>query len=73
MQTRCPWCMGRLPPGGGTCPDCGRDPEAYQPPAHHLPPGTILQERYQLGKALGAGGFGITYLAWDTLSPKSRF
>lgn len=32
----------------------------------HLPPGIVLNQRYRLEKALGAGGFGITYLATDT-------
>jgi serine/threonine protein kinase len=31
----------------------------------HLPSGTILAEKYRLDSALGQGGFGITYLAWD--------
>ena len=30
-----------------------------------LPAGTMVQE-YRLDKVLGSGGFGITYLAWDT-------
>lgn len=31
-----------------------------------LPPGTIIAGRYKLLKALGQGGFGITYVAWDS-------
>lgn len=31
-----------------------------------LPPGTILKERFKILKTLGHGGFGITYIAWDT-------
>lgn len=35
--------------------------------AHHLPVGTRLKGgRYTLGKVLGQGGFGITYLGADT-------
>lgn len=30
-------------------------------------PGAILNERYVIGRALGHGGFSVTYLAWDAL------
>ena len=35
----------------------------------HLPAGTELNSRYIVGKVIGAGGFGITYIAFD---PKLR-
>lgn len=47
------------------CPFCGYDPMA---PVSEwaLEEGTLLQHgRYQLGAVIGAGGFGITYAAWD--------
>jgi len=34
---------------------------------NHLPPGHLLHQRYSIQKVLGQGGFGITYLAYDTL------
>ena len=49
----------------GPCPRCGFDEQNYVPALHHLPPGTILAGKYLIGKALGEGGFGITYIGWD--------
>ena len=30
-----------------------------------LNPGTIIHNRYEIKRELGAGGFGITYQVWD--------
>ena len=51
----------------GPCPYCGFDlaeNEKKFPVA--LRAGTVLNGRYIIGRVLGQGGFGITYLAWDT-------
>ena len=51
----------------GPCPYCGFDlteNEKKYPVA--LRAGTALNDRYIVGRVLGQGGFGITYLAWDT-------
>lgn len=47
------------------CEHCGYDParECVQP--YFLRPGTILYGRYVVGKVLGQGGFGITYIGWN--------
>ena len=66
MERRCPYCMSPVQPGS-PCPACGRNWERYQPASHHLPLGSLLQDRYQLGRVLGEGGFGITYLGWDAV------
>ena len=50
----------------GACPRCGYDPasdEGKYPIA--LRAGSILNGRYIVGRVLGQGGFGITYLAQD--------
>jgi serine/threonine protein kinase len=63
-QTRCMGCMTDKG-AAAVCPRCGFV-ESDQPatPAH-LPPRTLLQARYVVGRVLGEGGFGITYLGWD--------
>ena len=47
------------------CPACGYDPRRVPVSPLHLPPRTILHGQYLLGRTLGQGGFGITYLGWD--------
>lgn len=49
------------------CPVCGWEHGAGPLSQMHLPPGTILQGKYLVGRALGQGGFGITYLARDLM------
>lgn len=61
----CPGCMGNWPDPAVPCPRCGFSWEKLPPPGRALPPFTILAGRYLLGTRLGAGGFGITYLAMD--------
>lgn len=48
------------------CPYCGaiRTRDTSEPV--YLSPGTLLCDRYLLGDAIGAGGFGVIYRAWDT-------
>jgi len=60
-------CMGCMDLKGESkkCPHCGWVEGSAPESALHLPPGTILQDKYLIGRALGQGGFGITYLAWD--------
>ena len=51
--------------GAESCPHCGKQSIMADVPVGCLPPKTILGERYIIGKVLGRGGFGITYLAFD--------
>ena len=50
---------------GYPCPNCGFDPSKEQGSEYILPPQTILYGKYLVGKMLGQGGFGITYIGWD--------
>lgn len=63
----CLYCMSPLGERE-ICPVCGTPAGTLGSDIalpHQLPPGTILQERYMVGRVLGAGGFGITYLGLD--------
>ncbi len=61
-------CMGCMVKTGGSavCPACGRARGTPPDSVQHLSPGTVLNRKYCVGKVLGQGGFGITYLALDT-------
>ncbi len=58
-------CMKEKAFEGGPCPFCGFVNENYRPAADSLLPLTPLRGRYLLGRVLGSGGFGITYIARD--------
>lgn len=61
----CFGCMNEIENPDQICPICGynkRESEKRQK-SRCLSPGTIVGENYLVGKVLGVGGFGITYLA----------
>lgn len=65
---RCISCMEDMSSlSGSVCPHCGfdnSDPAGIQPP-YAMKPNTIIHGRYLVGKVLGQGGFGITYIGFD--------
>ena len=68
MQNRydkCPNCMQALGQGEDTCPYCGFDVNGYEEKTNCLRPFTVLQGKYMIGRVIGMGGFGITYIGWD--------
>ena len=61
---RCLNCMAEM--GDATvCPHCGYDPSQSQEVPYSLRPGSILHGKYLVGRMLGQGGFGITYVGFD--------
>ena len=58
-------CMTRMAPGQTVCPVCGNDNSCFKNPDSSLPGGTVLAGKYLVGRVLGQGGFGITYLGLD--------
>lgn len=47
------------------CPECGFNKASYVCDPTLLPLGSVLEDRYVIGRCIGKGGFGITYLAYD--------
>ena len=64
LQDTCPNCF-QPHNGQSLCPHCGHDMSKGKKYADTLPCFTVLKDRYLVGRVLGKGGFGITYLAMD--------
>ena len=64
-EETCMCCFAQLTKPKGVCPKCGCDNAAVYNEAHQLECGSILAGTYLIGKVLGQGGFGITYIGWD--------
>ncbi|MDD3192314.1 MAG: PASTA domain-containing protein [Oscillospiraceae bacterium] len=65
----CMGCMNPLPEGSEKCPHCG-----YQEGTPHsltyLQPGTVLKERYLIGRVIEKNSEGATYISYDRSEDK---
>lgn len=59
-------CMETYDEELNACPLCGYAHGTPAEEAIHMQLGTVLSKRYIIGKVLGYGGFGVTYIAWDS-------
>ena len=57
-------CMNPLPEGRAECGICGY-PANGENPSLYLPVGTVLSERYLVGRVLEVGGDGAVYIGYD--------
>lgn len=64
---RCYQCFHEYETEYNVCPYCGHNADEVTAEPQYLQPGTVLIERYLIGRVVGAGGFGITYAAWDRI------
>ncbi|MBR3267275.1 MAG: protein kinase [Oscillospiraceae bacterium] len=61
----CYGCMEPLNDGERVCPHCGYEQDSTSL-ANFLKPGTVLHDRFLVGKALDSNGEGVTYVGYDT-------
>ena len=64
---QCYGCFERYDEALDMCPICGYEEGDSPEEALHLESGQLIKNKYIIGKVLGYGGFGVTYLAWDTV------
>lgn len=65
VKHRCMGCMQEYDGTLNACPYCAYPKNIVQNEPYCLPEGTILDDKYMIGKVLGSGSFSITYIAWD--------
>lgn len=62
MNRICYGCMKELSVDNAVCPHCHYE-SGLDDASSNLPEGTLLAKKYTVGRVLGHGGFGITYIA----------
>lgn len=65
-MTRCLGCLAKLENQTKICPHCGYEVGKIPESPLHMAAGTMLLDRYLVGKVIGYGGFGVTYIGWDS-------
>lgn len=70
MNRRCMGCMEEYDARYDICPWCGYQEGIAPQQAYHITPGSMLAGRYTIGRVLGFGGFGITYIGFDEMLQK---
>ncbi|MCM1286992.1 MAG: PASTA domain-containing protein [Clostridium sp.] len=63
----CLGCMEAYNEKYNVCPYCGYEEGTPPKEAYHLVPGTTIKDKYIVGKVIGYGGFGVTYLGYDSV------
>lgn len=61
----CVNCMKGTLDVNGVCSACKKTEADLEISRRHLTPRTILKGKYLVGKVIGEGGFGITYIGYD--------
>lgn len=64
-KKKCLNCMKDFDKSFQICPHCGYVLGTPPKELFYLTPGVIISNRYTIGTAIGCGGFGIIYKAWD--------
>lgn len=68
IQNLCPKCMREIKDSAVKfCPNCGKNLTQKEKIQHQLKPFSMLKNKYLVGEVLGQGGFGITYIGFDTM------
>ena len=62
---RCLGCMKEYNEELDKCPYCGYEENTPPLEAYHMVPGSILHGKYIVGRVVGYGGFGVTYIGYD--------
>lgn len=65
VRKLCMNCMCETLDEAGHCLSCGLDEDSIKTTGRHLPMRKILKGKYLIGRVLGEGGFGITYIGFD--------
>lgn len=66
-KRRCMGCMELYDKKWDLCPHCGYPANGKPESPLHMSPGSVLNGRYEIGRVIGYGGFGVTYIAWDPI------